>query len=278
MRPSLLGLGTSKLASFSSLLSRAEGVSILRAAIETGISYIDTSNVYGQGRAEEWLGYCLKSGKPPSVRIATKAGLTTTAKASAASIAYPLLRVILLSRKNRAAQSRSEVVPNNTSGTISGCTANYQPETLQRSFSRSLRRLRVTAVDDFFLHEPPVQVFDRKLQQFLERLLSLGWCNRVGVCSNNPHVVSLAHQFEPVSVIQTNLSILDHQVSASNARISYVVNHVLATPSTQKSTIPARSSVKDRLMAALTADRFEVVLFGTTKMAHLLEATSLIKR
>jgi len=272
-----LGFGTSKLASFSSLLSRSEGIAILRAAIQNGISYIDTANVYGQGRAESWLGHCLRLERPKSLRIATKAGLATTIKASTAALIHPLLRIVLLSRRTKPTQGESRPPPNSEGGMISGRASNYRPEALSRALSKSLRRLGVDSVDDFFLHEPPLEVFDEDLRLFLKHLLACGLTARVGVCSNDPHVVALAHQFDPVSVIQTNIRVLDYQIPASERRISYVVNHVLSSPLQSEPDL-GESPVLNRLKAALSDERFEVVLFGATKMAHLLEATSLVQR
>lgn len=68
---SLLGLGTNN---FGRRCSPDESARILDRAIELGINFIDTANIYSQGESEEHIGAALK-GRRDQVLVATKFGM-----------------------------------------------------------------------------------------------------------------------------------------------------------------------------------------------------------
>ena len=70
---SMLGMGCSRLGSFLSKGNHREAVATISVAVERGITYFDTSDIYGQGDSERLLGAAL-SDKRDRVLIATKAG------------------------------------------------------------------------------------------------------------------------------------------------------------------------------------------------------------
>jgi aryl-alcohol dehydrogenase-like predicted oxidoreductase len=74
---SRIGLGTWSIGGFNwGGTDEHEAIETIRAALEHGISLIDTAPVYGLGRAEELVGRALaKYGKREEVIIATKVGL-----------------------------------------------------------------------------------------------------------------------------------------------------------------------------------------------------------
>lgn len=277
--PCRLGLGTSKLASFSSLLSPAQGAELLDLALKKGIRYFDTSNVYGQGRAEKWLGSRLSKEDRSSYQLATKAGLVSSPKAKTAAIFYPALRIYLLRRRrSKAAASKPAAPPTGPGLSIVGEPHTFRPPALKGSLTASLRRLRVRYVDDFFLHEPPLSAFTRELSSFLDGLLSQGIARRAGVCSNNPEVLKLARTFEPLSVLQTDIRLARDQAGLPGRKMSFVVNQVLSDTSLPLEPSSTQSPAQQRLRAALESGMFETVLFGTSKPGHLLEAAEVISR
>lgn len=72
LQVSLLGLGTN---SFGKRADKKTSIQILHAAIDSGINFIDTANIYANTASEEIIGEGLKSGKRQQVILATKAGL-----------------------------------------------------------------------------------------------------------------------------------------------------------------------------------------------------------
>lgn len=73
VRVSVIGLGTNQ---FGGKVDQAGVNNIIDAAIDIGINFIDTADVYAQGRSEETLGVALK-GKWDKVVLATKVAMKT---------------------------------------------------------------------------------------------------------------------------------------------------------------------------------------------------------
>lgn len=71
---SAIGLGCMSLAGVFGETTEAESLGCLDAALEAGIDFLDTANIYGMGRSETVLGKWLAS-RRPSVTIATKASI-----------------------------------------------------------------------------------------------------------------------------------------------------------------------------------------------------------
>ena len=68
---SLVGLGTNN---FGRRCDQAQAASVLEQAVESGINFIDTANIYSAGESETHIGHWLK-GKREQVLIATKFGM-----------------------------------------------------------------------------------------------------------------------------------------------------------------------------------------------------------
>ncbi len=75
---SALGIGAMSFAEFYGPTTEENSFAILSAALEAGVTHIDTSNVYGMGRSESAIGQFLKDnpGIRDRVHIATKASIT----------------------------------------------------------------------------------------------------------------------------------------------------------------------------------------------------------
>lgn len=73
LKVSAIGLGTNN---FGWRTDEVGSASIINQAIDLGINFIDTANIYGRGRSEEFIGKAIKE-KRSQVIIATKFGYTT---------------------------------------------------------------------------------------------------------------------------------------------------------------------------------------------------------
>src|SRR5688572_815933 len=69
VRVSVIGLGTNRFGSKDTPQSEVD--KIIKAAFDSGINFVDTANVYSEGRSEETLGHALK-GRIDQVVLATK--------------------------------------------------------------------------------------------------------------------------------------------------------------------------------------------------------------
>lgn len=70
LRVSVVGLGTNQ---FGGKVDEAEGVRILRRALDLGVNFVDTADIYNDGRSEEVLGKAM-AGRRTEVILATKVG------------------------------------------------------------------------------------------------------------------------------------------------------------------------------------------------------------
>jgi aryl-alcohol dehydrogenase-like predicted oxidoreductase len=71
---SVVGLGTWQLGADWGEVAEGDARAILEAAAESGVTFLDTADVYGDGRSEQLIGRFLASGTAPAVMVATKMG------------------------------------------------------------------------------------------------------------------------------------------------------------------------------------------------------------
>lgn len=71
---SVVGLGTWQLGADWGDVPEADALAVLTAAVEAGVTFFDTADVYGDGRSEQLIGRFLASRPDASVTVATKMG------------------------------------------------------------------------------------------------------------------------------------------------------------------------------------------------------------
>ncbi|GIH28372.1 aldo/keto reductase [Acrocarpospora phusangensis] len=71
---SVIGLGTWQLGADWGEVADDTALAVLDAGLETGVTFFDTADVYGDGRSEQLIGSFLKSRSPEGVTVATKMG------------------------------------------------------------------------------------------------------------------------------------------------------------------------------------------------------------
>jgi len=71
---SVVGLGTWQLGADWGLVSEADALAVLRTAVESGVTFFDTADVYGDGRSEQIIGRFIAGINAPGVTVATKMG------------------------------------------------------------------------------------------------------------------------------------------------------------------------------------------------------------
>jgi aryl-alcohol dehydrogenase-like predicted oxidoreductase len=176
-----LGLGCSRVGSFNNPKPLAESRALIRAALDLGVTVIDTSNIYGQGDSEAQIGLAL-AGRRDSAFIVTKTGRGFSTKMRLLRPLKPILRPLLAARKGGA-------VPSGVTARREGeLRMNWAPEAFGPSLDASLRRLRTGRVDGFLLHSPPAEVAgDPAVGKALADLKSAGKAVHFGVsCDDLP--------------------------------------------------------------------------------------------
>src|SRR5690349_12072923 len=71
---SIIGLGTWQLGADWGSVTEADAFAVLRAAVESGVTFFDTADVYGDGRSERIIGQFVAREAPAGVTVATKMG------------------------------------------------------------------------------------------------------------------------------------------------------------------------------------------------------------
>jgi len=253
LQVSAIGLGGNKVG------RRSEAT--LRAAVDLGITLIDTANSYTCGQSEDVLRDVLR-GRRDRVVLCSKAGHAFCA-------ALPAQRLIGTVRRH----SRW----------------NYSPRFLEMALTGSLRRLGTDYLDVFYLHNPPSGVLqDDGVFDALDRFKTRGWIRHYGVsCARRATSTEALAAVEArgVSVVQipTNVcEMIDPALLAPQARargVGLIGRQPFARGaafSDQRllpvlAAHPGRTPAQAALRFALGLDGLSSVLVGMRTMDHILE-------
>jgi aryl-alcohol dehydrogenase-like predicted oxidoreductase len=172
---SALGLGCMGMSfSYGPPKDKQEMISLLRTAVERGITFFDTAEVYGPFTNEELVGEAL-SPLRDRVVIATKFGFDTTVDPRAMKGSGPVL--------------------------------NSRPENIRRVAEASLKRLRIDAIDLFYQHrvDPDVPIED--VAGTVKELIWEGKVRHFGLSEAGAQTIRRAHAVQPVTALQSEYSL-----------------------------------------------------------------------
>jgi aryl-alcohol dehydrogenase-like predicted oxidoreductase len=166
---SALGLGCMGLNfSYGQALEKKDAIALIRAAVEKGITFFDTAQVYGPFTNEEIVGEALAPFRKDVV-IATKFGFDF---------------------KN---------------GSPNGL--NSKPENIKRSVEGSLNRLKVEVIDLLYQHRVDPNVPIEDVAGTVKELVKEGKVKYFGLSEANAKNIRKAHAVQPVSALQSEYSL-----------------------------------------------------------------------
>jgi aryl-alcohol dehydrogenase-like predicted oxidoreductase len=158
---SILGMGCGRLGSAVSHDARRDAEATVERALALGITFFDTADVYGRGRAETILGRVLRRSRTDVV-IATKCGLLRTpATMLNAFRSSPAGTAVGLLKERRGHRE-------------------YSPAYVERAVEASLRRLGLDYIEVVLLHSPPRSVL--RDATFMEAFWRLKAAGKIGAC------------------------------------------------------------------------------------------------
>jgi aryl-alcohol dehydrogenase-like predicted oxidoreductase len=169
---SALGLGCMGMSwSYSPLPDRKEMISLLHAAVDRGVTFFDTAEVYGPYTNEELVGEALLPFRGQVV-IATKFGY--------------------------------QLKPDGSPGWV---RLDSRPEHIKNAAEGSLKRLRVDAFDLFYQHRVDPEVPIEDVAGTVKDLIQQGKVKHFGLSEAAAKTIRRAHAVQPVAAVQSEYSL-----------------------------------------------------------------------
>jgi aryl-alcohol dehydrogenase-like predicted oxidoreductase len=169
---SALGLGCMGMSfSYGAPKDKQEMIALLRAAVDRGITFFDTAEVYGPFTNEALLGEALSPVRDKVV-IATKFGFNL-----------------------------------NPDGSPGWQGLNSRPERIKQVAENSLKRLKTDVIDIFYQHRVDLDVPIEDVAGAVKELIQEGKVKHFGLSEAGVQTIRRAHAVQPVTVLQSEYSL-----------------------------------------------------------------------
>ena len=166
---SALGLGCMGMSEFYAGASEDESLATLKLALDRGLNFLDTADMYGPFKNEELVGRGIK-GRRDEVVLATKFGNMR-----------------------------------GSDGSFQGISG--RPEYVRACCDASLKRLRVDHIDLYYQHRVDRTVPIEETVGAMGRLVEAGKVRFLGLSEASPATIRRAHVVHPISALQTEYSL-----------------------------------------------------------------------
>jgi aryl-alcohol dehydrogenase-like predicted oxidoreductase len=173
---SCVGLGCMGMSEFYGSTDESESIAVLHKAVELGVDFLDTADMYGPFKNEELIGKFIKQTKAP-IKVATKFGIVRDGNPSERNI-------------------------NNS--------ASY----IKQSCESSLQRLGVDCIDLYYVHRLDQNSQIEDVINTLSILKQEGKINHIGLCEVNANTLRQANAVHQITALQTEYSIWTREVES----------------------------------------------------------------
>lgn len=171
---STLGLGCMGMSEFYGARDDTQSMAVLNRAVDLGVTFFDTADIYGPHHNEELVGRFLRERKPKAV-IATKFGIV------------------------RKPGEYTRTLDNSPAYAKASCEA-------------SLKRLGVDHIDLYYVHRVNPDQPIEEIMGALSDLVQEGKIGAIGLCEVRGETLRRAHAVHPVAAVQSEYSLWSRDV------------------------------------------------------------------
>lgn len=169
IKVSAIGLGLMSMSGIYGNANDEESIRVIHYALDKGVNFLDSADMYGWGHNEELLGKALK-GRRAGVIVATKFGQT------------------------RSADGKQGV--------------DGSPDYVLRACEASLKRLGIDVIDLYYQHRVDPNVPIEETVGAMKRLVEAGKVRALGLSEAAPATIRRAHKIHPIAAVQNEYSLL----------------------------------------------------------------------
>jgi len=164
-----LGLGCMGMSEFYGSFNEEESIKTLHKAIDLGVNFFDTADMYGSGANEKLIGKAFK-GKWDKVVLATKFAVMRGPKGEWLGL-------------------------------------NGQPEYIKKACEQSLSNLGTESIDLYYMHRQAPNVEIEVIVGAMADLVKQGKVKYIGLSEANAETIRRAHKIHPITALQTEYSL-----------------------------------------------------------------------